>query len=155
MSDLFPHIREQMDDICLIRSMQSSDNEHYQATRSPSTPARSSSPAPASAPGLSYGLGTMNSNLPSFIVLARSCPYAGTLVYANDFLPAYHQGFGSSPERRRSPASTAGRRSDAFRSWSCNSPTRLNEQHRERHPGQRASWPRGCGRSRPPFHHAE
>jgi hypothetical protein len=34
----------------------------------------------------------MNSNLPSFMVLAQQLPYAGTQVFANDFLPAYHQG---------------------------------------------------------------
>ena len=28
VSDLFPHIRERMDDVCLIRSMQGDDNEH-------------------------------------------------------------------------------------------------------------------------------
>ncbi len=32
VSDLFPHLRGCMDDICLIRSMNSNDNEHYQAT---------------------------------------------------------------------------------------------------------------------------
>ena len=32
VSDLFPHLRECMDDICLIKSMKSDDNEHYQAT---------------------------------------------------------------------------------------------------------------------------
>src|SRR5688500_14182485 len=32
VSDLFPHIRDSMDDICLIRSMKSDENEHYQAT---------------------------------------------------------------------------------------------------------------------------
>ena len=32
VSDLFPHLRERMDDLCLTRSMKSDDNEHYQAT---------------------------------------------------------------------------------------------------------------------------
>ena len=31
-------------------------------------------------------------SLPSFIVLAQQLPYAGTQVFSNDFLPAYHQG---------------------------------------------------------------
>src|SRR5262245_39030957 len=30
VSDLFPHLRERMDDICLIRSMTSDNNEHFQ-----------------------------------------------------------------------------------------------------------------------------
>jgi hypothetical protein len=41
---------------------------------------------------VSYGLGTVNQNLPSFIVLAPAMPYAGQQVWNNDFLPAYHQG---------------------------------------------------------------
>ncbi len=32
VSDLFPHLREMMDDICLIRSLHGNDNEHYNAT---------------------------------------------------------------------------------------------------------------------------
>ena len=35
VSDLFPHIREKMDDVCLIRSMTSDNNEHFQATLEP------------------------------------------------------------------------------------------------------------------------
>jgi hypothetical protein len=34
----------------------------------------------------------MNQNLPSFIALAPQMPYAGTQIFNNDFLPAYHQG---------------------------------------------------------------
>src|SRR5262245_11683629 len=32
VSDLFPHLRARMDEICLIRSMRTNDNEHFQAT---------------------------------------------------------------------------------------------------------------------------
>ncbi len=41
---------------------------------------------------ISYGLGTVNRDLPSFMAIAPNLPYGGTQVYANDFLPAYHQG---------------------------------------------------------------
>jgi hypothetical protein len=41
---------------------------------------------------VSYGLGTPNRNLPSFLVLAPQMPYAGTQVWASDFLPGAHQG---------------------------------------------------------------
>lgn len=91
VSDLFPHIRDSMDDICLIRSMKSDDNEHYQATLAMHTGSLFFS-RPSLGAWISYGLGTENQNLPSFIVLAPHLPYAGTQVYANDFLPAYHQG---------------------------------------------------------------
>jgi hypothetical protein len=32
VSDLFPNLRDRMDDICLIRSMNTDNNEHFQAT---------------------------------------------------------------------------------------------------------------------------
>lgn len=91
VSDLFPYLRDRMDDICLIRSMKSDDNEHYQATLAIHTGSFFFS-RPSIGSWVSYGLGTMNSNLPSFMVLAQQLPYAGTQVFANDFLPAYHQG---------------------------------------------------------------
>jgi hypothetical protein len=91
VSDLFPHIRDRMDDICLIRSMTTDNNEHFQATLAMHTGSFFFS-RPSMGSWVSYGLGTENRNLPSFVVIAPHLPYAGTLVFANDFLPAYHQG---------------------------------------------------------------
>jgi len=91
VSDLFPHLRERMDDVCLIRSMKSDNNEHYQATLAIHTGSFFFS-RPSIGSWLSYGLGTMNQNLPSFVVLSAGSPYAGTQIFNNDFLPAYHQG---------------------------------------------------------------
>src|SRR5438128_1671862 len=91
VSDLFPHLRAQMDDICLIRSMTTDNNEHFQATLAIHTGSFFVA-RPSLGAWLSYGLGTLNQNLPSFVVLAPHLPYAGGQVWANDFLPAYHQG---------------------------------------------------------------
>jgi Protein of unknown function (DUF1501) len=91
VSDLFPHLRQQMDDICVIRSMKSDDNEHYQATLAMHTGSFFFT-RPSIGAWLSYGLGTMNQNLPSFMVIAPFFPYGGGQVWGNDFLPAYHQG---------------------------------------------------------------
>ena len=91
VSDLFPHLRERMNDVCLIRSMKGDDNEHYQATLGIHCGSFFFS-RPSIGSWVSYGLGTMNNNLPSFIVLAAGSPYAGTQIFNNDFLPAYHQG---------------------------------------------------------------
>lgn len=91
VSDLFPNIRDCMDDICLIRSMKSDDNEHYQATLAIHTGSFFFS-RPSIGSWVSYGLGTLNRNLPSFVVLSAGMPYAGTQIFNNDFLPAYHQG---------------------------------------------------------------
>ena len=111
VSDLFPNLRECMDDICVIRSMQGEDNEHYNATLGIHTGSFFFS-RPGIGSWVSYGLGTLNSNLPSFVVLAPSLPYAGLQIFNNDFLPAYHQGVrvipGAEPianlDRRTQPA---------------------------------------------------
>jgi hypothetical protein len=91
VSDLFPRLRECMDDVCVINSMKSDDNEHYQATLAMHTGSFFFS-RPSLGAWVSYGLGTFNRNLPSFVVIAPNLPYAGTQVFGNDFLPAYHQG---------------------------------------------------------------
>lgn len=91
VSDLFPYLREQMDDVCLIRSLNGNDNEHYNATLGIHTGSFFFS-RPGIGAWVSYGLGTVNQNLPSFIVLAPQMPYAGMQIFNNDFLPAYHQG---------------------------------------------------------------
>jgi uncharacterized protein (DUF1501 family) len=91
VTDLFPHLRERMDDICLIRSVKSSHFDHTEATLGFHTGSATFA-RPSMGSWISYGLGTINRDLPSFIVMAPFLPYGGTQVYANDFLPAYHQG---------------------------------------------------------------
>jgi hypothetical protein len=91
VSDLFPHVRNVMDDICLIRSMKASHFDHSEATLGIHT----GSPTfarPSMGSWVSYGLGTLNQNLPSFMVICPHLPYGGTQVYASDFLPAAFQG---------------------------------------------------------------
>src|SRR5579875_576364 len=39
-----------------------------------------------------YGLGTLNQNLPSFVTIAPRIPYAGSQLWASDFLPGSYQG---------------------------------------------------------------
>ncbi len=41
---------------------------------------------------VSYGLGTENQNLPSFVVLAPKLPYTGAQAWSSDFLPGCHSG---------------------------------------------------------------
>jgi len=91
VSDLFPHIRECMDDICLIRPMHGDHNDHFQATLGIHTGSVSVA-RPSIGSWVSYGLGTGNQNLPSFVVLAPELPYAGTQVFSADFLPGVHAG---------------------------------------------------------------
>ncbi len=91
VSDLFPHVGKQIDDVALIRSMHTSHSNHYNATLGMHTGSFAFA-RPSIGAWTSYGLGTTNRNLPSFLVLAPQMPYAGTQVWASDFLPGAHQG---------------------------------------------------------------
>lgn len=111
VSDLFPWIRKSMDDICLIRSMRGDHNDHAQATLGIHTGSVTFA-RPSMGSWVSYGLGTENRNLPSYVVIAPSLPYAGAQVWNSDFLPGVHSGTlvtpGADPVpnlRRRTPTS--------------------------------------------------
>ena len=91
VSDLFPYMRDCVDDMCVIRSMHGDHNDHFQATLGIHTGSVSFA-RPSIGSWVSYGLGTENQNLPSFVVLAPDLPYAGSQVWSADFLPACHQG---------------------------------------------------------------
>ncbi|MEZ6086804.1 MAG: DUF1501 domain-containing protein [Pirellulaceae bacterium] len=91
VSTLFPHVGRCMDEIALIRSMHTSHSNHYNATLGMHTGSFAFA-RPSIGSWVTYGLGTLNRNLPGFVVIAPKQTYAGTQVYASDFLPAAHQG---------------------------------------------------------------
>lgn len=91
VSSLFPHMAKCVDDLCVIRSMKSDHTNHYEATLGIHTGSFTFA-RPSLGSWLSYGLGTENRNLPSFVVIAPQSPYAGGQVWGSDFLPGSHQG---------------------------------------------------------------
>ena len=91
VSSLFPHMAGCVDDLCVIRSMKSDHTNHYEATLGIHTGSFTFA-RPSIGSWVSYGLGTENRNLPSFVVIAPKTPYAGGQVWASDFLPGAHQG---------------------------------------------------------------
>ena len=91
ISELFPGLATVADELCVIRSLHTDIVEHFQGTLAMHT-GSATVPMPSIGCWLSYGLGTFNPNLPSYIVLAEHTPYAGAQVWDNNFLPPYHQG---------------------------------------------------------------
>ena len=91
ISNLFPHIRSVADQLCVIRSMNTNHTNHYESTLGIHTGSFDFA-RPSMGAWVSYGLGTENENLPSFVVLAPRSPYAGSQTWASDFLPGCHQG---------------------------------------------------------------
>ena len=91
VSSLFPEVGTCVDDIALIRSVHTDHSNHYNATLGMHTGSFAFA-RPSIGSWVSYGLGALNQNLPSFITIAPRQTYAGTQVYASDFLPGAHQG---------------------------------------------------------------
>ncbi|MBI2926818.1 MAG: DUF1501 domain-containing protein [Verrucomicrobia bacterium] len=91
ISELFPHLQTVADELCVIRTLHTDIVEHFQATLAMHT-GSATIPLPSIGAWLSYGLGTFNPNLPSFVVLAEHLPYAGAQVWDSNFLPPQHQG---------------------------------------------------------------
>ena len=91
VSEMFPHVGDRADDLAIIRSMHTDHSNHFNATLGMHTGSFTFA-RPSLGAWTSYGLGTVNRNLPSFVVLAPQMPYAGTQVWASDFLPGAHQG---------------------------------------------------------------
>jgi hypothetical protein len=93
ISDLLPNLATRVDDIAFIHSMVAKSNVHGPATFMQNTgfvlPG-----FPSMGAWISYGLGSLNNNLPTFIVLpdSRGFPPNGPRNWSAGFLPATHQG---------------------------------------------------------------
>ncbi|SDM28529.1 Protein of unknown function [Daejeonella rubra] len=95
ISELLPHTAEVVDDLCIIKSIHSEAINHDPALTFFQTgnqlPGRASIGS-----WLSYGLGSDNQNLPTFIVLVSKNAAKDQPLYArlwgNGFLPSEHQG---------------------------------------------------------------
>jgi hypothetical protein len=91
VSDLFPHIGSVIDDICVLNAMHCDSDGHDKGTLAAHTGSAQFT-RPSVGSWVSYGLGTENQNLPSFMVLAPAAPYAGAQTWGSCFLPGCHQG---------------------------------------------------------------
>jgi hypothetical protein len=92
MSDLMPHMSQITDELCMVNSMHTESVQHEPAQMFNLTGSELAG-RPTFGSWISYGLGSDNENLPSFIVLQTDGlegPFAGLMSSA--FLPAEHQG---------------------------------------------------------------
>ncbi len=100
MSELLPHTAKHADDLCILRGMQADSPNHPVAIRQLHT-GNLFDVVPSMGSWLSYGLGTENQQLPSYITIL---PKEGERNFSSAFLPAIHQGtaiqhVGSSPDK--------------------------------------------------------
>lgn len=93
ISELFPHVAQHADDLCVIRSMWADTAAHGSGTLQLNT----GSPLigrPSLGSWLSYGLGSANENLPAYVVMTdpRGGPISGASNWSAGYMPAAYQG---------------------------------------------------------------
>jgi hypothetical protein len=69
ISDWWPHLAGCVDDIAFIRNVWTTDNDHAAENQMHTGRHRLDEPQPSIGAWVNYGLGTLNENLPSFVVL--------------------------------------------------------------------------------------
>ena len=93
VSDLFPHIGSCVDDIAFIKSMYADSPLHGSAMLMMNSGSILSG-APCLGSWVNYGLGTVNENLPGFVVMLDSTggPISGAKNWSSGYMPATYQG---------------------------------------------------------------
>jgi hypothetical protein len=95
VSELMPHTAKVVDDLCFIKSLHTEAINHDPAITFFQTGSQIAG-RPSMGAWLSYGLGSMNENLPAFVVLISRNATSDQPLYArlwgNGFLPSLHQG---------------------------------------------------------------
>jgi hypothetical protein len=94
ISELLPHTAKVVDDICIVRSMQTEAINHDPAVTFVQTGSQLAG-RPSMGSWVAYGLGSMNRDLPSFVVLlsrGRTDQPLYDRLWGSGFLPTRYQG---------------------------------------------------------------
>ena len=92
-SDALPHLSTQMDKLAVIKSLYSDSFAHGSAMLQMNS-GRILQGHPSLGSWFSYGLGSMNQNLPGYVVMLdpRGGPISGAANWSSGFMPAAYQG---------------------------------------------------------------
>jgi len=91
VSDLFPHVARHADDLTFVHSLFGSNEAHGGALLKLHT-GSDTFVRPSMGAWISYGLGTENENLPSFVTINPTLGHGGVRNFGSAFLPPIHQG---------------------------------------------------------------
>ncbi len=91
VSSLFPSVARHVDDLCFLHGMHTEGVAHGPSTLFLHT-GSVNNVRPSVGSWISYGLGTENANMPSFVTICPTARMGGPQNYGNAFLPAVHQG---------------------------------------------------------------
>lgn len=91
VSELLPETAKHVDLLCQVRSMTSDSSNHAPATYLMNTGAILGG-KPSLGSWVTYGLGSLNENLPGYVLLYKVGGLGGSANWSNAFLPAAFQG---------------------------------------------------------------
>lgn len=93
VSDLFPYLSQHVDDIAFIHSMTADSPIHGSAMLQMNS-GKILSGSPCLGSWVNYGLGTVNANLPGFVVMLdpRGGPISGAKNWSSGYMPAQYEG---------------------------------------------------------------
>jgi hypothetical protein len=91
VSDLFPEVGSCADDLCFLKAVHGTNEAHGGALLKLHT-GSDTAIRPSMGSWVSYGLGSENGNLPSFITINPTLGHGGVGNWSSAFLPAVHQG---------------------------------------------------------------
>jgi hypothetical protein len=91
VSELFPLVGACADDLCFLKSVHGTNEAHGGALLKLHT-GSDTFVRPSMGSWISYGLGTENQNLPSFLTINPTQGHGGVGNWSSAFLPAVHQG---------------------------------------------------------------
>ncbi len=138
ISSLFPHTARFADDLCVIRSMHSDTAAHASGCLQMNSGSIFIG-KPSLCAWLSYGLGSCNENLPSFVVMTdpRGGPIGSASNWSAGYMPAAYQGtlfrsVGSPLLDLATPAGTT----DRMQRETLDLLHRLNQEHLAKRPGE-------------------
>lgn len=137
ISDALPQLARHADKLAVIKSLYADSFAHGSAMIQMNS-GRIIQGHPSLGSWLDYGLGTLNQNLPGYVVMldARGGPISGSANWSSGFMPATHQGtvFRSSgqPILNLDPASDVTREMQRDFITAANA---LNAEHLATHPG--------------------
>ena len=150
VTELLPYTAKMVDDMCFIRSMHTEAINHEPAISYMQT-GNQITGRPCLGSWVSYGLGSLNENLPTFVVLVASRPITEQVqaisarLWSRGYLSGEHAGVSFRSRRRSDPVSSTTRRrvrgkSAAARSTASSELNEMNYQQRRR-PGDAHAHP--------------
>ncbi|HEX3871494.1 MAG TPA: DUF1501 domain-containing protein, partial [Pirellulales bacterium] len=91
ISEVFPHLAQHADDLCLLNGVKTNNAGHQQATVAIHTGSENFV-RPSLGSWVTYGLGSVAQDLPGFITIDPISDLGGAANYGSAFLPASYQG---------------------------------------------------------------